>query len=356
MSSKHQNNPSTTLTGTRRCVFFWFPGLLNCYAAGSTVRSLDQIARSARVQWIVGVGDTRTRILPCIWDHLAVNEGWNAPTLARITHLSLSQTIPAFAIFSDFYEWETRLQMAKHLHCLHNLTASLYWCAAMSFQSEPIFFPRLRHLQCLITGVSSWSPWQHASPAVEQWSYVYDHIRVERVWGTRCTLPRDTPSRTGRSERERLCAHHTAWDRERQHLLCKQHWRSDREGEPRSAGASDLLLYVASLPMLTHTIYSYLQDFANPLVRPFIHVYPEISPSSLSEPWHFKKWAQELGPEFLTPMAIGHKKQHFYVRELAMTFDHEFIIPLRWVIDHGDLCAFSWPVNTLEVRYYDFYC
>lgn len=117
-----------------------------------------------------------------------------------------------------------------------------------------------------------------------------------------------------------------------------------------------MIIDVASLPMLTHTIYAYLQDFANPLVRPFIHVYPEISPSSLSEPWHFKKWAQELGPEFLTPMAIGHKKQHFYVRELAMTFNREFIIPLRWVMDHGDLCAFSWPVNTLEVRYYDFYC
>lgn len=72
------------------------------------------------------------------------------------------------------------------------------------------------------------------------------------------------------------------------------------------------------------------KDFANPLIRPFIHLYPERNNGVVNEVWQASKWADELGPDHLTPMAKGLKKQHFYVHELARTKDGRYFIPKKW--------------------------
>lgn len=72
------------------------------------------------------------------------------------------------------------------------------------------------------------------------------------------------------------------------------------------------------------------KDFANPLIRPFIHLYPERNNGVVNEVWQASKWADELGPDHLTPMAKGLKKQHFYVHELARTKDGQYFIPKKW--------------------------
>lgn len=72
------------------------------------------------------------------------------------------------------------------------------------------------------------------------------------------------------------------------------------------------------------------KDFANPLIRPFIHLYPEKRAGSVNEVWQASKWCEELESDYLTPMAKGLKGQHFYVHELAMTKDGRYYIPNKW--------------------------
>lgn len=57
MSSKHQNSPSTTLTGTRRCVFFLVSGALELLCCGidgqitRSIRAIDACAVDRRCRW-----------------------------------------------------------------------------------------------------------------------------------------------------------------------------------------------------------------------------------------------------------------------------------------------------------------
>lgn len=74
-------------------------------------------------------------------------------------------------------------------------------------------------------------------------------------------------------------------------------------------------------------------------------MYPERAGKRVSEAWHGSKWNEELGPDQLTPMAIGHERQHFYVNELARTREGQFVIPLKWFILDGRLCCDSWRVT-----------
>lgn len=48
-------------------------------------------------------------------------------------------------------------------------------------------------------------------------------------------------------------------------------------------------------------------------------------------------------------MAIGHKKQHFYVQELASTFDGRLVIPIKWVMKDSELWAYYWTVEESQV-------
>ncbi|THH15683.1 hypothetical protein EW146_g4834 [Bondarzewia mesenterica] len=74
-------------------------------------------------------------------------------------------------------------------------------------------------------------------------------------------------------------------------------------------------------------------DWANPLVRPFIHLYLDITPT-ICEPWQAGKWIHEVPLDDLGPMwadwtNAGH--QHFYTQEIAQLSSGEFVIPLRWI-------------------------
>ncbi|KAJ7729213.1 hypothetical protein B0H14DRAFT_3617621 [Mycena olivaceomarginata] len=73
-------------------------------------------------------------------------------------------------------------------------------------------------------------------------------------------------------------------------------------------------------------------DWANPLVRPFIHVYPEVS-GSVSEAWQADKWTVEADLDDLSPMWADRSTlhRHFYIKELAQLHKGTFVVPLRWV-------------------------
>ncbi|KAJ7704692.1 hypothetical protein B0H14DRAFT_3646238 [Mycena olivaceomarginata] len=83
-------------------------------------------------------------------------------------------------------------------------------------------------------------------------------------------------------------------------------------------------------------------DWANPLVREFIQVYPEIT-DRISELRQADKWTKEVDFDDLSPMwadwkRAGHK--HFYIKELAQLQNSAFVIPigpyfnvyLHWII------------------------
>ncbi|KAJ7436399.1 hypothetical protein FB451DRAFT_1344639 [Mycena latifolia] len=86
-------------------------------------------------------------------------------------------------------------------------------------------------------------------------------------------------------------------------------------------------------------------DWANPLVRPFIHVYPEVS-GPIAEFWQAGKWTSEIDLNELSPMwadwqnkSASHR--HFYVNELVQQRDGTYVVPVRWVtvndVVHADV-------------------
>ncbi|KAJ7083339.1 hypothetical protein B0H15DRAFT_785013 [Mycena belliarum] len=85
-------------------------------------------------------------------------------------------------------------------------------------------------------------------------------------------------------------------------------------------------------------------DWANPLVRPFIHVYPEVS-GPVSEFWQAQKWTSEISLDELSPMwadwGSPSSYRHFYVNELAQQADGTYVVPVRWItvnnVVHADV-------------------
>ncbi|KAJ7757921.1 hypothetical protein B0H16DRAFT_1457492 [Mycena metata] len=76
-------------------------------------------------------------------------------------------------------------------------------------------------------------------------------------------------------------------------------------------------------------------DWANPLVRPFIHVYPDFS-GPVSEAWQADKWTTEADLDDLSPMWAhwedkSRSHRHFYIKELVQLCNGTFAIPLRWI-------------------------
>ncbi|KAK7008238.1 hypothetical protein R3P38DRAFT_2948527 [Favolaschia claudopus] len=80
-------------------------------------------------------------------------------------------------------------------------------------------------------------------------------------------------------------------------------------------------------------------DWANPLVRPFIHIYPEVS-GPVEEFWQAAKWTAEIDLDQLSPMwadwdDVSRRHKHFYIKELAQEANGSYVLPMRWVTVAG---------------------
>jgi hypothetical protein len=87
------------------------------------------------------------------------------------------------------------------------------------------------------------------------------------------------------------------------------------------------------------------KDWSTLLTRKYIHVYPEIlEPGSpKSELWHFDKWSKEMDLDVLSPM-FDKGGIHYYVNELSRLANGDLVVPFRWVIFRGEVCAESFNV------------
>lgn len=99
----------------------------------------------------------------------------------------------------------------------------------------------------------------------------------------------------------------------------------------------DLLKLVStSFTHIVTKIYTVgnLQDWANPLVRKFIRVYPEAA-QCISESWQSGKWLNEVDYDSLSPMWADWEHtehRHFYIKELAQLVYGSFVMPMRWIV------------------------
>ncbi|THU94330.1 hypothetical protein K435DRAFT_820025 [Dendrothele bispora CBS 962.96] len=86
-------------------------------------------------------------------------------------------------------------------------------------------------------------------------------------------------------------------------------------------------------------------DWANPSIRKYIHLYPEIpSDGIIREVWHADKW-RNMNPDVLSPMYDSGHGRHFYIYELTRLNNGQYIIPIRWVIWKKKVCADAYNVN-----------
>ncbi|KAJ7648146.1 hypothetical protein B0H17DRAFT_1163798 [Mycena rosella] len=87
------------------------------------------------------------------------------------------------------------------------------------------------------------------------------------------------------------------------------------------------------------------QDWANPMTRKLIHVYPEIPKDGIiKEIWHAQKWRQNMDLDCLSPMWDS-ESSHYYVNEICRLRDRKFFIPIRWVVCDGKVHADSFSVS-----------
>ncbi|KAJ7182641.1 hypothetical protein C8R43DRAFT_1083606 [Mycena crocata] len=93
-------------------------------------------------------------------------------------------------------------------------------------------------------------------------------------------------------------------------------------------------------------------DWANPLVRPFIHVYPEVA-GPVAEFWQAEKWTSESALDQLSPMWADWKNKstshkHFYVNKLAQQHDGTYVVPVRWVTVNNEVHADTHDVREIS--------
>ncbi|KIJ36237.1 hypothetical protein M422DRAFT_51154 [Sphaerobolus stellatus SS14] len=86
------------------------------------------------------------------------------------------------------------------------------------------------------------------------------------------------------------------------------------------------------------------EDWANPLVCPYMQLYPEETPNRMSETWHGEKLCKEMCTDQLSPM-VGVDNKHFYIEEIAKCRDGTYVYPVWWIFRNGELCG-----DVMEVR------
>jgi hypothetical protein len=105
---------------------------------------------------------------------------------------------------------------------------------------------------------------------------------------------------------------------------------------------------VAQVRFLTIVFFAkkliWLKAFSNPLVRPHLHLYPEIPDGPITEVWHAEKWRKTFDSAILAPMYDNEHGRHYYINELARTRNDNYMIPIRWVNRQGKMHADAFTV------------
>ncbi|KAJ6489298.1 hypothetical protein C8R47DRAFT_1215648 [Mycena vitilis] len=87
-------------------------------------------------------------------------------------------------------------------------------------------------------------------------------------------------------------------------------------------------------------------EFANPLIRPNLHLYPEDSGDKLEEARQAAKWKQEVDGNISGPMARGNGDKDYYVEEVCVAklgADGAVgpVMPMRWFTRHGKIWSIA---------------
>ncbi|KAJ7628494.1 hypothetical protein FB45DRAFT_1028581 [Roridomyces roridus] len=117
--------------------------------------------------------------------------------------------------------------------------------------------------------------------------------------------------------------------------------RENGSGVPtiRCESVQDKIFYINDVRKIA------ANDWCNPSVRPHIRVYPEVPEDGIiSEMWHGEKWTRNLDASLLSPMWMAPNRRHYYIHELARLRSGKFVIPLRWITQHGRVEADAFEV------------
>lgn len=84
------------------------------------------------------------------------------------------------------------------------------------------------------------------------------------------------------------------------------------------------------------------QEMSNPVVRKYLHFYPEDVGPKLEQAWHGRRWRHKLDPDLLTPMirtGKGPSEKDFYIWEPTLLKDGRACMPIRWFMRRGAFYA-----------------
>ncbi|KAG8939543.1 hypothetical protein FRC04_006243, partial [Tulasnella sp. 424] len=84
------------------------------------------------------------------------------------------------------------------------------------------------------------------------------------------------------------------------------------------------------------------QEMSNPVVRKYLHFYPEDVGPKLEQAWHGRRWRHKLDPDLLTPMirtGKGPAEKDFYIWEPTLLKDGRACMPIRWFVRGGAFYA-----------------
>ncbi|KAJ7840538.1 hypothetical protein B0H14DRAFT_2587418 [Mycena olivaceomarginata] len=91
-------------------------------------------------------------------------------------------------------------------------------------------------------------------------------------------------------------------------------------------------------------------EFANPLVRPKLHLYPEDSGEKLEEARQAEKWKEEVDGNISAPMARGNGGKDYYVEEVCFAKLNDDravgpVMPMRWFTRNGIIMSTAHPLR-----------